>query len=339
MATRLCRVFNPDGALLSPGTRWRFAAGGRRACCPAAGPSQHQRSRLANPLGAHGALRARPRRPQPLPRAAWRQPGTAGRLPRRARHRGQLRAAGRPWLALTAQKITHNATSRRPEGSERACRKSRGHCPPIAHDVNRWHPPRGEPFSVVVLVSLAGEQPGRAAGTVSGGGRAAVPVTLPERACRAAWPHRGVGLPARRPGAAAVHPLRRLGRNPASPAPSRAALPSASTYPVTTAAPPRRESARRGLDPIPAKPEGRGHARHGRPGAVPAANLPQIIRHGRPSPAAPTGPLARCGCAHGARTGCTRPVRPGALPGPDQRDRHGAGHTRPSARLATLRDT
>ena len=48
-------------------------------------------------------------------------------------------------------------------------------------------------------------------------GRRRLVATFPERAYRVARPHRGAGLPARRQGAAAVGPPRRLGRHPAPP--------------------------------------------------------------------------------------------------------------------------
>ena len=58
-------------------------------------PPRRRRGRLADPLGAHRALRARraddPSRSHALHR---RRPGAAGGVPRRARHHRQLRAAG-----------------------------------------------------------------------------------------------------------------------------------------------------------------------------------------------------------------------------------------------------
>src|SRR5690348_5854389 len=46
-------------------------------------------------------------------------------------------------------------------------------------------------------------------------GRRRMVATVPERTYRAAWPDRSAGRPARRAGAAAGGPSRRMGRNPA----------------------------------------------------------------------------------------------------------------------------
>ena len=86
----------PDGGgadIARPGRGDRFVCR-RRERRPRPLPTGRDRRCLADPLGPHGAVRTRHRKPCPMPCAVRKRPRAAGGLPRQIRHRGQLRAPG-----------------------------------------------------------------------------------------------------------------------------------------------------------------------------------------------------------------------------------------------------
>jgi hypothetical protein len=142
-----------------------------------------------------------------------------------------LGAGERPQTPPARRQAAGGTTAHRTSSREKktSCTNQRHHttaplapCHPISERLREPNPDRPHPAGRHRECSF--RDPGRAASPASQlrpraqparRGRRRLMATFAERACRAARSHRGAGLPARRPGAAAVGPPRRLGRHPA----------------------------------------------------------------------------------------------------------------------------